>query len=85
MIVEMMNDCEADALGFDQENNLAETRKKIGNDVLLFGNFDPYGTLCQKDVSEAEGVIKNCIDAWVDAVWPGCDIWPEFKPENAEA
>ncbi len=85
LIVEMMNDCGADALSFDQKNNLAETRKKIGNDVLLFGNFDPYGTLCQKDVSEVEGVIKNCIDAGVDAVWPGCDIWPEVKPENVEA
>ncbi|HTY22697.1 MAG TPA: uroporphyrinogen decarboxylase family protein [Desulfomonilaceae bacterium] len=85
LIVEMMNDCGADALSFDQKNNLAETRRKIGNDVLLLGNFDPYGTLCQKDASEVEGVIKNCIYAGVDAVWPGCDIWPEVKPENVEA
>lgn len=85
LIVEMMNDCGADALSFDQKNNLAETRKKIGNDVLLFGNFDPYGTLCQMDASQVEDVIKGCIDAGVDAVWPGCDIWPEVKKENVEA
>ena len=85
LIVEMMNDCGADGLSFDQKNNLAETRKKIGNDVLLFGNFDPYGTLCQMGPSGVEAVIKGCIDAGVDAVWPGCDIWPEVKQENVEA
>ena len=85
LIVEMMNDCGADALSFDQKNNLVETRKKIGNDILLLGNFDPYGTLCQKDASEVPAIIKGCIDAGVDAVWPGCDIWPDVKAENVEA
>lgn len=85
LIVEMMNECGADALSFDQKNNLVETRKKVGNDVILLGNFDPYGTLCQMDVSQVPGVIKGCIDAGVDAVWPGCDIWPEVKQENLEA
>jgi [methyl-Co(III) methanol/glycine betaine-specific corrinoid protein]:coenzyme M methyltransferase len=85
LIVELMNDCGADALSFDQKNNLAETRKKIGNDMILLGNFDPYGTLCQKEASEVPEVIKGCIDAGVDAVWPGCDIWPEVKAENVEA
>jgi [methyl-Co(III) methanol-specific corrinoid protein]:coenzyme M methyltransferase len=37
------------------------------------------------DPSGVEAVIKGCIDAGVDAVWPGCDIWPEVKPENVEA
>ena len=85
LIVDMMNDCGADALSFDQKNNLVETRKKIGNDVLLLGNFDPYGTLCQMEASEVEPVVKGCIDAGVDAVWPGCDIWPEVKADNVEA
>ncbi|MCX5872624.1 MAG: methyltransferase [Deltaproteobacteria bacterium] len=85
LIVEMMNDCGADALSFDQKNNLVETRKKIGNDVILLGNFDPYGTLCQKEASEVPAVIKGCINAGVDAVWPGCDIWPDVKQENVEA
>jgi [methyl-Co(III) methanol-specific corrinoid protein]:coenzyme M methyltransferase len=85
LIVELMNECGADALSFDQKNNLVETRKKIGNDVLLLGNFDPYGTLCQMEASEVPAVMKACIDAGVDAVWPGCDIWPEVKAENVEA
>ncbi|MDQ7781414.1 MAG: uroporphyrinogen decarboxylase family protein [Desulfomonilaceae bacterium] len=84
LIVDLMNDCGADALSFDQKNTLAETRKKIGDEVILLGNFDPYGTFCTMDASEVEGVIKGCIDAGVDAVWPGCDLWPEVKKENVE-
>ncbi len=85
MIIEMMNDCGADALSVDQKNNMAETRKKLGRDVLLLGNFDPFNTLVQMEASEVEPVIKKCIDDGVDAVWPGCDIWPAVKRENVEA
>lgn len=85
MIIEMMHECGANALSVDQKNNVVETRKKLGNEVLLFGNFDPYKTLTQlEDVAEVEAVIKQCIDNGLDAVWPGCDIWPEVKKENME-
>ena len=84
MIIELMNECGADALSVDQKNNIAESRKKLGNDVLILGNFDPYWTMVQMDVSEVEPVIKKCIDDGVDAVWPGCDLWPEVKKENVE-
>ncbi|MBW1731070.1 MAG: methyltransferase [Deltaproteobacteria bacterium] len=85
LIIEMMNECGADALSVDQKNNVAESRKKLGNDVLILGNFDPFGTLAKMGSSEVEGVIKKCIDDGVDAVWPGCDIWPDVKKENVEA
>lgn len=85
MIIEMMNDCGADAISVDQKNNVVETRKKLGNDVLILGNFDPYGTLVEMDAAEVAPVIKKCIDDGVDAVWPGCDIWPDVKPENMTA
>lgn len=83
MIIEMMHECGADALSVDQKNNIIETRKKLGNDVLIFGNFDPYATLCQiEDQAEVETIIKKCIDDGIDSVWPGCDIWPDIKEEN---
>ena len=86
MIIEMMHECGANALSVDQKNNVEETRKKLGNDVLLFGNFDPYNTLVQlEDVAEVEAVIKKCIDNGQDAIWPGCDIWPDVRKENMEA
>jgi [methyl-Co(III) methanol-specific corrinoid protein]:coenzyme M methyltransferase len=84
MIIEMMNECGADALSVDQKNTVAESRKRLGDQVLLLGNFDPYETLVQMDASEVNQVIKACIDAGVDAVWPGCDIWPDAKRENVE-
>jgi len=84
MIIELMNECGADAISVDQKNDVFESRKKLGNDVLLLGNFDPYGTMVQMDVSEVGPVIKKCIDDGVDAVWPGCDLWPEVKKENVE-
>jgi [methyl-Co(III) methanol-specific corrinoid protein]:coenzyme M methyltransferase len=82
MIIEMMNECGADALSVDQKNKVAESRKKLGNDVLIFGNFDPYGTLVQGDPAAVEGVMKKCIDDGVDAVWPGCDLWPDVREES---
>jgi len=85
MIIEMMNDCGADALSVDQKNNLAESRKKLGNDVMILGNFDPFDTLVKMETYKVEQVIKKCIDDGADAVWPGCDIWPDVKRENVEA
>jgi [methyl-Co(III) methanol-specific corrinoid protein]:coenzyme M methyltransferase len=29
--------------------------------------------------------IKTNIDGLVDAVWPGCDLWPDIKEENMRA
>ncbi len=85
MIIEMMHECGATALSVDQKNNVVETRKKLGSDVLIFGNFDPYKTLTQlEDMTEVEAVIKKCIDDGQDAVWPGCDIWPDIRQENME-
>ncbi len=85
LIIEMMNDCGADAVSVDQKNDVAESRKKLGDDALILGNFDPYGTLVQMEASEVESVIKKCIDDGVDAVWPGCDLWPDVKEENVKA
>lgn len=85
LIIETMNECGADALSVDQKNDLAESRRKLGNDVLLFGNFDPYKTLCVIEAERVGDIIKTCIDQGADAVWPGCDIWPAVKEENLRA
>jgi [methyl-Co(III) methanol-specific corrinoid protein]:coenzyme M methyltransferase len=87
MIIEMMNDCGADALSVDIKNNLAESRQKIGDDALLFGNFDVFALPCKEETTVEEAVqgIKVNIDGGVDAVWPGCDLWPDIKEENLHA
>jgi [methyl-Co(III) methanol-specific corrinoid protein]:coenzyme M methyltransferase len=85
LIIEMMNECGADALSVDQKNHLEESRRKVGKDVLLLGNFDPFNTLVQMPADGVEPVVKKCIDDGADAVWPGCDLWPAVKRENVES
>ncbi len=82
LIIDLMNDCGAEAISVDHKNTLSETREKIGNDVLLFGNYDGFTLPGQAAPEEIEQAVKDCIDAGVDAVWPGCDIWPDIKSEN---
>jgi [methyl-Co(III) methanol-specific corrinoid protein]:coenzyme M methyltransferase len=84
-IIEDMALCGADAVSVDQKNNAAESRKKIGSEMRLLGNFDPYGPMVQMDAAQVEQVVKKCIDDGVDALWPGCDFWPDVKKENMEA
>ena len=73
MIIEMMHECGADALSVDQKNNVVETRKKLGNDVLILGNFDPYKTLVQlEDVTEVETIIKSVL--MTDRMLSGPDV-----------
>jgi [methyl-Co(III) methanol-specific corrinoid protein]:coenzyme M methyltransferase len=54
--------------------------------VIVLGNFDPYGTMVQmENPADVETVVKKCIDDGVDAVWPGCDLWPDVKMDNIKA
>lgn len=84
-IIEMMNQCGADALSVDNKNTLAESRKKIGDDVLLFGDYHGFELTGQASLEEISQSIRSCVESGVDAVWPGCDIWPEVREENLHA
>ena len=86
-LVEMMNECHADALSFDIKCNIPEARKKVGNDVILLGQFDVFELPCKEETTveqAVEGIIAN-MEAGVDAIWPGCDLWPDIKEENFRA
>jgi [methyl-Co(III) methanol-specific corrinoid protein]:coenzyme M methyltransferase len=87
LIVEMMNDCGADAVSVDIKNNVAESREKLGDDALIFGNFDVFKLPCKEEttVEEAIEAMKINVESGVDAVWPGCDLWPDIKDENMRA
>jgi [methyl-Co(III) methanol-specific corrinoid protein]:coenzyme M methyltransferase len=84
LIIELMNDCSAEVISVDHKNTLSETRSKIGNEVLLFGDYDGFTLPGQATPEEIKEAIQRCIDDGVDAVWPGCDIWPDIKSENME-
>lgn len=73
------------AISVEQKNDVAETRKKLGRDALIFGNYDPYNVLVAGTPDLVRQTIRKCIDDGVSAVWPGCDIWPTVPPENIRA
>jgi len=84
-IIELMKECGAEALSVDHKNDLAQSRRKVGEDILLFGNLDAYYLLGKATTVEVCQAVKQCLDAGADAVWPGCDIWPEVREENMMA
>lgn len=90
-LVEMMWKCVVDsgaqAVSFDIKNNLVESRKKLGDDAIILGNYDVFGLPCAEETTVEQAVegIKTNIDGLVDAVWPGCDLWPDIKEENFRA
>ena len=84
---EIVKDSGGQVVSVDIKNNLLESRKKLGNDALIVGNFDVFKLPCAEEttVEEAIAGIKTNIDGLVDAVWPGCDLWPDIKEENMRA
>ncbi len=84
-IAPFMMESGAKAISVDQKNDVAETRKKLGADALIFGNYDPYNVLVTGDEEKVRSTIRECIENGVSAVWPGCDIWPTVPPENMKA
>ncbi len=84
-IVTDMAECGADAISVDQKNRLAETREKLGPDVIILGNFDPIKVLHKGEVKDVGPAVLEPIEAGASAVWPGCDLWPEVPKENMEA
>jgi len=86
-LIEMMNQCGADGLTVDIKCDVAEARKKLGDDVLLMGNVDTYAMTCDPETPREATVahIKEIIDNGVDAVMPGCDLWPAIIEDNMKA
>ena len=74
----------ADALSVDQTNDLAATRKEVP-DVLLFGNLDPVGLISQGTPDEITEAVERVIRSGADAVWPGCDLYPDVPLANLKA
>jgi [methyl-Co(III) methanol-specific corrinoid protein]:coenzyme M methyltransferase len=83
-IIEQMALCGADALSVEKKNNVAETRQKLGPDVLIFGELDAYGVLSMGKPDDVDKAVKVAIDKGVNAIWPGCDLWPVVPKENME-
>ncbi len=75
----------ADAISVDQMNDLAHSRQVLGANALLFGNIDPVGTLANGDEAAVRRAVAKALQAGVDAIWPGCDLWPMIPAANMRA
>lgn len=84
-IVTSMMDAGPTAISVEQKNDVAESRKKLGKDALIFGNMDAYNVLVSGSEELVRSTVRKCIDEGVSAVWPGCDIWPTVPPQNMKA
>lgn len=84
-IIEMMPLAGASAISVEKKNNVTETRRKLGPDTLIFGNLDAYAVLAKGTPDDIDRDVKEAIDQGVNAIWPGCDIWPDVPEENMRA
>lgn len=85
MVVEDMAQCGADAISVEQKNHIAESRQKVGSDVFIFGNVDTFKVMVGGKPEDVDNSVKQAIDEGVNAVWPGCDLWPTVPKANMEA
>ncbi|MEW6409691.1 MAG: MtaA/CmuA family methyltransferase [Nitrospirota bacterium] len=81
-IVEYMVECGSDAISVEQKNDITLTRERLGKDAFVFGNIDPYNVLVTGSIDDIKASVITSIKSGVDAVWPGCDIWPTAPAEN---
>jgi [methyl-Co(III) methanol-specific corrinoid protein]:coenzyme M methyltransferase len=81
-IVEEMALCGADAVSVDQVNDVAESRKKLGSNVCILGNIDPYKVIVTGKPEDVDNAVKEAVANGVNAIWPGCDIFPTAPKEN---
>jgi [methyl-Co(III) methanol-specific corrinoid protein]:coenzyme M methyltransferase len=84
-IIEDMGECGANAISVDQKNRLPESREKLGHETIILGNFDPVKVLMQGKAGDVGPTARGCLDAGANAVWPGCDLWPEVPEKNMQA
>lgn len=73
-----------DAISVDQLNGLAVSRQALPG-TLIFGNIDPVAVLANSTVGQVGQAVSSAIAAGVDAVWPGCDLYPPTPLENLRA
>jgi [methyl-Co(III) methanol-specific corrinoid protein]:coenzyme M methyltransferase len=84
-IVEELAACGADALSVDQRNDLARTRERLGAKAVLLGNFDPVGVLSLGTPQSIAETMASIAAGGANAIWPGCDLWPDIPEANFRA
>ncbi|HLB46402.1 MAG TPA: MtaA/CmuA family methyltransferase [Anaerolineales bacterium] len=84
-IIGAMNEAGADALSVEHRNDVRASRELLGPETVLLGNFNGYGLLVEATPETIQETVTASLDNGLNAIWPGCDIWPTAKPENVRA
>jgi len=66
-------------------NDVVESRKKLGPNVCILGNIDPYKVIVTGKPDDVDTAVKEAVANGVNAIWPGCDIFPTAPKENMNA
>ncbi|MFC2047113.1 uroporphyrinogen decarboxylase family protein, partial [Chloroflexota bacterium] len=72
-------------ISVEQKNHVAESRQKVSANTLILGNLDAYQVMVLGKPNDIDKAVKEAIANGVDAIWPGCDIWPTVPRTNMEA
>ena len=83
-VMHLLAESGAEAISVDQTNNLSASRASLPH-TLLFGNLDPVETLSRGDQARVQAAAEGVRTAGVDALWPGCDLYPPTPLENLKA
>ncbi len=84
-VVRELAQCGADALNVDHRNELAATRRLLGPEAVLLGNYDPVAVLSLGTPELVAQTVHRIRLAGANAIWPGCDLAPEVPAENMRA
>jgi [methyl-Co(III) methanol-specific corrinoid protein]:coenzyme M methyltransferase len=84
-IVREMALCGASALHFDQKNDVEHTRQMLGRDAIVLGNLDPLNVLSYGTPALIREKVSEAANAGVNAVMPGCDVYPDVSTTNMRA
>ena len=87
--LDVLTDHHATGVGItvDIKCDVRKGREILGPDVLFMGNVDTYTMTCdpKTPVEKTVDHIKDMIDGGMDAVMPGCDLWPDIIDANMQA
>jgi [methyl-Co(III) methanol-specific corrinoid protein]:coenzyme M methyltransferase len=71
-------------ISVDQKNDVAASRAKVGEDIVILGNVHPWDTFAQGTPAQVAELVCDAATAGADSVWPGCDLWPDTPVENLQ-
>jgi MtaA/CmuA family methyltransferase len=83
--LEAISQAGAAALSLDELSDVSLTRSALGPESVLLGNIDPVGALAYGDKGDVARAVHEAAAAGIDAIWPGCDLWPATPLENIQA